>query len=47
VVRNKRYVSLNDCEVNVMRMRQDNSRLQWMSKERAECCYLYRVNMCI
>jgi len=38
-VRNKCSFALNDCEQNVVRVRQ---RKQW-----AECCYQRRVNLCI
>jgi len=40
-VQNKRDLSLNGCEQNVMRVRE--GRLQWMSKQRAEYCFSRRI----
>jgi len=35
-------LSLNDCEGDFVRVR-----FQWISKQRAECCCLRRVNVCL
>jgi len=44
VVQNKRSFSLNKCErICVL----DEGRLQWISKQRAKCCYLRWVTVCL